>query len=244
MGSSESVSKLEYPDLLDAQHRFLTADNATVTLSGTYNTDQAYRAIRRYFGGWLKADKKTPSTFRQPDEPDTKVLTVTGTAGGNAEIRYALRGLARNDKDFPASDVLTRIALTRWQASPALAKDTELFVRNETHILPGYMMFSATLWQPLADDAGSKLRANLIPGNITEAQFSALRALAQTRLEAINIQDRWLDVDTFKSAPVENEMAAYQDMTLADVQRVADRLAKNPVVTVLLTPAAEPVPAN
>lgn len=244
MGSSESVQKIEYPDLLDAKQRFLSSDNATVTLSGTFNPDQAYRAMRRYFGGWLKSDKKIPSTFRQPDEPDTKLLTISGAAAGNAQIRFALRGVARSDKDYPASDVLTRIALARWQASPLLAKETDLLVRNEAYILPGYMMFSAVLLQPLADDAGNKLRANLIPGNITDSEFSTLRAVAQARLEAVSLQDRWLDVDTFKGPPVENERAVYHDMTIADVQRVAGMLAKNPVVTVVLTPAADTAPAN
>lgn len=244
MGSSESVQKIEYPDLLEAKQRFLTADNATVTISGAYNSDQAFRAVRRYFGGWLKSDKKVPSTFRQPDEPDIRPLTVNGTANGNSAVSYALRGLARSDKDYPASDVITRIALARWQALPGLAKSSYVFVRNEAHILPGYMIFSATLPQPLTDDTVNKLRGNLIPGSITEAEFTTMRALAQVRLEAISTQDRWLDVDTFKGLPVENEMAAYQDMTFADVQRVADRLSKNPVVTVLYTPPADPAPAN
>lgn len=244
MGSSESVQKIEYPDLLDAKQRFLTADNATVTISGTYNSDQAYRAIRRYFGGWLKADKKVPSTFRQPDEPDTKPLTVGSPTIEDTDMRYALRGIAKGDKEYPASDVLTRIALARWQALPVLAKSSYVFVRNEAHILPGYMLFSATLPQPLTDDAANKLRTHLIPASITETEFTTMRALAQVKLEAVSIQDRWLDVDTFKGLPVENETAVYQDLTLADVQRVADRLAKNPVVTVSYTPRADPAPAN
>jgi predicted Zn-dependent peptidase len=244
MGSSESVQKIEYPDLLDAKQRFLTADNATVTISGAYNSDRAFRAIQRYFGGWLKSDKKIPSTFRQPDEPDSKRPSFGVLTPGSAEVRFAMRGVSRSDKDFPASEVLTRIALARWQALPALAKSTNLLVRNEAHILPGYLMFSATLLQPLGDDAGAKFGTNLIPANISESEFSAMKAVALAWLNSINTQDRWLDVDTFKSLPVENETAAYQDLTLADVQRVADRLAKNPVVAVLYTTPAEPAAAN
>lgn len=245
-GSSESVQKIEYPDLLDARQRFLTADNATVTISGNYNSDQAYRAIRRYFGGWLKSDKKIPSTFRQPDEPDTKLLNTGITTLGNTEVRYVLRALARSDKDFPASQVLAKIALARWQASRSQGpKTANVFVRYEPHILPGTLMFGETLLlQPLGDGMGTKVRDSLIPQNITDAEFSKARGEVFAEVTGISAQDRWLDVDTFKGLPVENETAAYQDMTLADVQRVAERLAKNPIVTVLSTTPAETVTAN
>jgi hypothetical protein len=46
--------------------------------------------------------------------------------------------------------------------------------------------------------------------------------------------DRWLDVDTY--GPPVADARALQSVTLADVQRVADRLAKNPVATVIINP--------
>jgi predicted Zn-dependent peptidase len=46
--------------------------------------------------------------------------------------------------------------------------------------------------------------------------------------------DRWLDVDTYGTSV--GDTKALQNVTLADVQRVADRLAKNPVATVIINP--------
>jgi hypothetical protein len=221
----------------------LTADNATVTLTGNYNSDIAYRAIRRYFGAWLKSDKKVPSTFRQPDEPDTKPLVIAGPAFGAVEARYALRGLARSDADFAASEILTRIARARWEeGKPGVNSFT---ARQESHILPGHILFGMTLISQSPDGKigkmpDSKIPSSLIPQNISETEFAKAKADAIAEITARDLQDRWLDVDTFKGPPVDNETAAYQDATLADVRRVAERLAKNPVVTVVFTTPVEP----
>jgi zinc protease len=245
MGSSASIPKIEFADLLEAKQRFLTADNATVTITGNYSSDLVFRAGRRYFGAWLKSDKKIPSTFRQPDDPDTSVLALGGQTAGSTATRYALRGLARGDKDFPASEMLARIALTRWADKPSCSGAENCTLSNEAHILPGYLMFRGMQpAHPQGDGAGLKIQENLIPKNITEAEFSRAKADIWAEFSARNLQDRWLDVDTYNGLPVDNETAAYQDTTLADVQRVAERLAKNPVVTVLFTTPAESATGN
>ena len=166
------------------------------------------------------------------------MLALGNPAAGNTEVRYALRGLAKADKDYPASEILARIALARWQAARTAENYT---IRNESHILPGYLIFG--LKQP-ASSTGLKVQDNLIPKNITESEFSKARSEAIAGLSSRNLQERWLDVDTYKSLPVDNETSAYQDATLADVQRVAERLAKNPVVTVQSTTPAESAAGN
>jgi hypothetical protein len=243
MGTAESVQRIDFADLIAVKERFLTADNATVTLTGNYNSDIAYRAIRRYFGAWLKSDRKVPSTFRQPDDPDTKPLVIAGPAFGAVEARYILRGLARSDKDFAASEILTRIARARWEEGKPGANS--FTARQESHILPGHILFGMTLISQSPNGKTDrmpdpKIPGSLIPQNISEAEFAKAKADAIAELTARDPQDRWLDVDTFKGLPVDNETAAYQDATLADVRRVAERLAKNPVVTVVFTSPAEP----
>ena len=65
-GTVESLSKVDFADILFAKERFFTADNATVAISGNFDQALAFRALRRFFGNWLKADKKVPTAFRQP----------------------------------------------------------------------------------------------------------------------------------------------------------------------------------
>ena len=67
LGSAESVAKIDFADILLADQKFLTADNATIAISGNVKPDFALRATKRLFGGWLKADKKIPATFAQPE---------------------------------------------------------------------------------------------------------------------------------------------------------------------------------
>ena len=92
-----------------------------------------YRAARRYFGSWMKSDKLIPSTFKQPDAPDTKLTSFTSDASGDPQVRYALRGLARNDKDYAASQVLNFILEDRLKDN-GVANPT---VRHMAHVLPG-----------------------------------------------------------------------------------------------------------
>src|SRR5207248_1666700 len=93
--------------------RFMTADNATVTVSGNFDRALAFRAIRRYFGSWLKADKRVPVTFRNADDPPAGSLTIPSPKSDVAAVRAAIRGSARSDKDFAASLVLTAIMKSR-----------------------------------------------------------------------------------------------------------------------------------
>lgn len=246
MGSSASVQKIDFADLIQARQRFLTADNATVTITGNYNTERALRAVKRYFGAWLKSDKKTPSTFRAPDDPNTDPLAPGALSLGNTEIRYAMRGFARGDKDFPASEIFMNIARKRWLASkPAALKIENMTARQDVHILPGQVIFGMTLLlQPLGEAGGSKLNSGLIPANITEEEFAKAKAEVLAEYNSRDLQDKWLDVDTFAGPPVIEEAAAYQNATLADVRRVADKLSKNPVVTVYHVTPADKVAAR
>ncbi|NMV12680.1 insulinase family protein, partial [Vibrio parahaemolyticus] len=59
-GSIKSVEKLEFADIIDARQRFLTADKASLAISGSVDANLALRAVRRYFGAWTKADRQIP----------------------------------------------------------------------------------------------------------------------------------------------------------------------------------------
>jgi zinc protease len=137
MGTSESIAKIDFADLTLAKQRFLTADNATLAIAGNVKPDLAYRAARRFFGAWTQADKKTPATFRQPDAPDTKANVINLPFLENAEVRYAMRGFARNDKDFAASNILIKIMQNRLRKEFSAASQSTVFVRQNSNFLPG-----------------------------------------------------------------------------------------------------------
>lgn len=237
-GMSDSVAKIDFADLLLAKQRFLTADNATLAIVGNVKPDLAYRAARRFFGAWTQADKRVPATFRQPDAPDAKLFLINSDAENASELRFAFRGLARGDNDFAASQVLVKILQNRLQS----LEGANAVVRQDAHLLPGFV-----LWQipnrrggaiqvegekvaPPANFSGYV--AGLVKKEIKPEEVqNAKSALNNNPPDAVNL---WLDVQTFKLGSVKDEMQKPDNVTVSDVQRVAERWLKEPVATVLV----------
>jgi hypothetical protein len=233
MGSQESVSKIVFADLLDAKQRFLGADNATVAISGNVDPANAFRAARRYFGAWLKSDKLVPSTFKQPDAPDTKLVTISSESGSGTTVRYALRGVARNDRLFPASRILTTILESRLKESLGGMNASRAFVLNQAHILPGTVIVGLDL--NTAEPAPGNTITLLLSRPVTPAEFAAAKATVAEDRKKFAPDEAWLDADTYRQANAADEQKAFDATKIADVQLVADSFAKNPVVAVALT---------
>lgn len=241
-GTAASLQKIDFADLLDAKQRFVTADNATVTVSGNFDPAFAYRAIRRLFGGWQKSDKRVPSTFTQPSPPEIALQMLESPAADKFEIRYIARGYSRNDKDFPASLVLARIMEERIKAKTPAGYRSGIRVRSEGHILPGAIVIGMSGNDPASSEAkidANDLLSSAISTKITEAEFNSAKAALVSEWNARDIADRWLDLDTYKTVPVATELQTVTGLSLADVQRAADALAKQPVASVVLTKPAE-----
>lgn len=239
-GTEASVKAIDFADLIDAKGRFLSADNATIAISGNFDRALGFRAVRRYFGGWLKSDKRVPSTFRQPDEPPVALQTVPSPVAGKAAIRFAMRGISRADKDLVASQIFTNIVETRLKARIPAAHTGDVFVRNEFHTLPGIITIGFSADKGEFGTANGKVEANELVGKaisdpISDAEFQAAKTAVQTAWAALDPVSFWLDIDTFKTAEPTTKSA---DATLADVRAFAETAAKKPMVAILVnTPA-------
>lgn len=234
-GSPESVAKINFADLLEAKQRFLGADNATVVISGNVDPALAYRAARRYFGAWLKSDKLVPSTFKQPDAPDTKLVTITSETGTGTTVRFAFRGVARNDRLYPASEILASVLESRLKDNLSGLNASNAYVSNEAHVLPGTVVvgLEMTGTEPVS---GNTITA-LLARPVTAAEFSAAKATVAAERVKIAADEHWLNADTYKQTSATAEQNAFDSVTIADVQLVAESFAKNPVVAVALTKA-------
>ncbi|HEX6279385.1 MAG TPA: pitrilysin family protein [Pyrinomonadaceae bacterium] len=238
LGTPESVTGLTFADVIDVKQRFLSSDNATVSISGKIDPALAYRAARRYLGSWLKSDRLVPSTFQQPETPDTKLVKVSTETETVPHTRFALRGVARNEKDYPAAKVLENILEARVKQN--LSDASLVYVLNEAHILPGSFVIGATS----ADEIPGNLISLLLSKAITGAEFDSARAKAIADRQKQAADELWLDADTYKLKSAADEQKSFVSVTLADVQRVAERLAKNPVVAVTVTKAEKAPTAN
>jgi predicted Zn-dependent peptidase len=241
-GTTDSLARIDFADLIDMRQRFLTADNATIAIYGSFDPDLAYRASRRYFGSWLKADKKIPSTFRQPDPPPTAAQMIVSPVPGNFEIRYVTRGYSLNDKDFAASKVLARIIENRIKENTPAEYRTGIHVRSEARTLPGIIFIGMSGASSPSTEA--KIEANdvvaaAIKTKITEAEFAQAKAALVDEWNRKDTVDQWLDIDTFKTVSVAAGRQTLTNLTVADAQRAADILSVQPIAVVVLTTSKE-----
>ncbi|MGD9589826.1 MAG: M16 family metallopeptidase [Pyrinomonadaceae bacterium] len=243
LGTRETLEAIDFADLRFAKDRLLTADNATLSIEGKVDPALAFRAARRYLGSWLKADKKIPSTFRQPDPParTVEVLEVPG-AGAN-ELRFAGRGVSRSESDYYAALTLEKILAKRIQGTDGRTA----FVRSEAHVLPGSLVFGVSGWQPsggsgngpsAADRWAESIPANVLSGTVSASEFDAAHREVLSELSRYDTAELWLDADTYKTGPAGKEYEKAAAVKPADVQRVLARLQKEPLAFVRVRPSA------
>ena len=235
-GTTASIEQIDFADLLAAKQRFLTADNSTVVMSGKFDNDLAFRAVRRYFGAWLKADKLVPSTFKQPDPPPSALLVVESPLPERFEARFITRGTSRSSNDLAAYRIAAKVVEKRLKS---FAEGSSVLVESSDHVLPG--TFTVRLSGP-KDAPVPKIEANefvmrALSGPITNVEFQTARQSVMADLEKQDIFDRWLDVDTFKAEIPSKVAARASNVSLTDVQDVMARLQKQPFAAVVSSPA-------
>ncbi len=243
-GTTASLAKIDFADLLLAKQRFLTADNATLAVSGNIKYDYVFKAVRQLFGGWEKADKKVPATFAQPSAPDTKFYLIKSDINNASELRFAFRGSARRDKDFAAAQILTVVLQNRLKKK----ENGKALLRQDSYFLPGLVVLKFADWDSSSlkrtADAGVSLSESffnyvedLLGQNVSADEFQTAKADALRTSAGRDAIDAWLDVNSFQLAPLKDG-APSANATLADVQQVLERWRKEAVVKTLLLKSA------
>ncbi|CAN5842909.1 hypothetical protein BH20ACI4_BH20ACI4_06220 [soil metagenome] len=231
-GTSESIAKIDFVDLIFAQERFLTADNATLTITGDFKTDLANRAVRRYFGSWRKSEKIIPSTFAVAEEPKTTFATVESPSENSTEIRYAMRGLARKDKDFYASKILSDIYFNRLKEKVPAENRKSVKVEYDDHVLPGIIIFGVS---GLNAEENKNLMTDILSKPVTEAEFSRSKTFVGGKYVLANQADLWLDIETYKLGTPKEVAQQAQAVTISDVNRIAEKMKNQTLVSILVT---------
>jgi predicted Zn-dependent peptidase len=245
-GTTDSLKKIEYGDLIDAKNRFLTADNATIAISGNFDKATGSKAVRRYLGGWLKADKKVPATFRQPDAPPAEVLTLPSPNPDVSALRFAIRGTSRSGKDFAASRAFATIFESRLKARAPAAFASQVFVKSDSYLLPGMLTIGFAGDKNDFGSGNGKIDANELMSRpkamwepITEAEFQSAKAANISVWNTRTGDLFWLDNDTYKTESADADKLAFENLTIADVRAFAGGLKNTPMAAVLVnTPSA------
>jgi hypothetical protein len=239
LGTPESIQKIDFADLIDLKQRFLAADNATVAISGNIDANLAFKAARRYLGAWLKSDKRVPSTFRQPDPPKSGMPIFDSPIAKRSEFRIALRGNARGDKDHYAASALASILDRRFKSR----EGDKAFVRNSPYALPGMLLFGVSDWNltgikrdgnKIAVPVSDGYQKQVLEPAVKVEEFDAAKRQLVAEIALVSVEDAWLDADTFKLAGSRPDSEAAQAVAITDVQRVLERLQKEPAAYILV----------
>lgn len=241
-GTSESLKKIEIADLLQAEDRYFTADNAALAVIGKVNPDFVYRATRRLFGSWKKSESKIPATFRLPDAPDTKEFAIELPEVDQSALRFAMDVAARNDKDFFATRILTRILQKQFCLN---SENNNVKAAYQPYLLRGFYIISQNVVsskEPAPFSSTNCPSVILIDGKfaypkLTQNDFAAEKnalLLEYQQKNTSDVADLWLDVDTYKLSSVKEELSRLNGVNFGDIQRVADKLQKEPVVSIVV----------
>lgn len=231
-GTSESLERIERGDLMLARERFLNPNNASLVIIGGVEKSRASRALRQLLGGWRKSERVIPATFQQPAPPDARILIMNAPSEQSAEVRLAVRGLARSDPDGQAGDLLALIARKRWETLlPELSRNP-VFVRLDAFMLPGIFVMGATVDTLLATKSLATAQAvvkSLTSQPVTEAELEAARGQAIAALgkqldTKEGTADAWLDVDTHSAKSGDDRLRELGKISLDDLKRAANRL--------------------
>ncbi|MER3428280.1 MAG: hypothetical protein C4334_09285 [Pyrinomonas sp.] len=241
-GTADSLARITRADLLFARERFLNANNATLVIIGGVERLRAMRAVRQLLGPWRKSETRVPATFRQPDPPDPRPLIVNLPGAETAELRLAVRGLARRDRDRPAAEVLALIAQARWTAAFAPLARVAAFARHNAHLISGVFVMGAPVGPADVISALEAARKTWVELSAKPPSVEEFERARRQRLADINrpldrpeaLAALWLDQETY-GVNTSDEARALASMSPADVQRVAVRLFKDaPVATAII----------
>lgn len=242
-GSVETLSRVDRGDLLLARERFLNSDNAVLAVVGGLDERRMIRTLRQLLGNWRKGDRIVPATFRQPEMPDARTLIVNQPGITDAEIRFAVRGLARADRDCLAATLLALIVRDRWQAAMTELSRAPVFARHEAHVLPGMFVMGTSTKNANAGKAitaGQQIIRLLVTTPPAVAEVERARNELKTELSKRLSQpgsaaDLWLDAETLKLTSLAQQSSSLQVVTANDVHNTAVRLFKdNQIATVII----------
>jgi len=247
-GSAEDLGRIERGDLMLARERFLNPNNATLSIVGGVERNRTMRALRQLLGAWRKSEQIVPATFRRAEPPDSRTLIINGPADQTADVRIAVRGLTRSDSDSHIVDLLAHVAAKRWLAETPELLAKPYFVRHEPHALPGMFVMGAAINSKSAASVlinARKVLESLVStpvstAELEEARNEVLLQLNNQLARPETMVDAWLDLDTFRVAPIPEQIQKVRNASPADLKRVASRLFQGaPVASIVLGNAEE-----
>lgn len=253
-GTPETIEKTDFADLIYVRERFLTADNATLIITGDVRSDYAYLAARRLMGSWNKSGNEIPATFRLPEAPptDTKIVYVEGETGNRSAA--AVESYPRKHRLYHAAQVLSRVINTRLNSGSGERDGLWAAATNEAYLLKGVLRVVTEDLSPSAAVPGGtsrlparKLLSSILSLPVTPNEFEAAKAAWFGEMTRAGRDSLRADVETYGLGSAVEELAAARDLKIEAVQEAAKELLSRPMVEVVVIsrpPVLPDVPAD
>ena len=111
------------------------------------------------------------------------MVTFTSGPSNGLAARFALRGVARNDRLYPASEILATVLDSRIKNNLGELKAAAGFVENEAHVLPGTVIFGLDLTNELKELPSANVVSMMLARPVTQEEFAAAKGRKPTKRE-------------------------------------------------------------
>ena len=210
-GDDQSMSSIDFADIVRARERFLSPDNTTLVIAGDVDAGLMSRATRRFFGPWTRADQKPRWSFANPiaTKPQTDPILRGDLTPGTFHFRVGLRNLSRTDSRYQAYLVTRSILTKRIQQ-----RFGNVAVEDRGHRIPGALLLGASS----RNRSESEFFGETFLIDASQLEFDAARAHQSGG--SASISERWLDMESYSLSSPDTESDLAVKVTLADVNAV------------------------
>ncbi|MGH9842959.1 MAG: M16 family metallopeptidase, partial [Blastocatellia bacterium] len=234
-GSEATVAGIRPGDVYDFLKRFYIANNVSVSVVGNIPHERVMRSFKVFFGGWSKG-QIVPATFRQPAQiAQLKMVKIEAPEAANVELRGGVLGVKHTDPDFLVTEAMARILSARLKRD---ADAGSFSVTASRRVLSGPFYFATSIPAEKAPRFSQKATehfAALATNAVSAEELAAARTTLAGEYAAHPIEHYLREIEVFgfpRNYPL-NLQKKIDEITAADVQRVAKRLLDANALTVV-----------
>ncbi|REJ78695.1 MAG: insulinase family protein [Acidobacteria bacterium] len=242
-GTKESLANIDFGDLIYVRERFLTADNATLTIKGNVRSDYAYLAARRLLGSWNKSGSNIPATFKLPESPETETLNIYTEGEVAYRAAAVAEGYKRSDASYYAAEIFSKILAARMKKRLEAVTDASAKVVHHGFLIRGVfeltsedLSTAATVPGNESAVAARRLFKEILNDPVSSIEMESAKASYFAEFSRQGPDELRMDIDTFQLADPADELARIRDLKLSEVQSVRNALiSKEPVEVVIIS---------
>ncbi|MCA0377483.1 MAG: insulinase family protein [Gemmatimonadetes bacterium] len=253
IGSMDDLSAAKLDDVKEFFRRYYAPNNATITIAGDFNPDSAKAWVQKYFGHIPRnADIARPTV--PPVRLTKDTVLVMEDRVQLPRVYHAWHSVKAFSADDAALDALASIVAGGKSSrlyrtlvyEKQIAADVGMF--NNSAKLDGMLVLSSTAKpnvHPREVDAEiAKVLADVAANGVTERELTRVKngmraSILDNQSSVLNKATQLSYYNYFTGTPdyVAQDLARYERLTLADIQRVAKQyLGNQPRITLTVVP--------